>query len=298
VELAPIGISVYTRLDHFQQCINALQNNRLADKSELNIFSDASSKDEDSDLVSEIREYARGITGFKRVNIIERDRNYGGTQNAFQGYFEITKKYKKSIFLEDDIVTAPGFLSFMNEALEFYKNNSKVLSITGYRPPIKIPKNYNKDYFILPRYCGWGSGSFERTIDVCTKQIDKSFVADSNNREKLTVAGSDVLTMIMREVSGDIDAADVRCMSYQALHDVYTVYPRYSLTQNIGHDGTGVHCGETNKFVNDYLWDKINNFHFEDNLILDKRISKENYKFRSISIPRIILNKLKSRFLL
>ncbi len=33
--LAPIGISVYTRINHFKQCIEALQKNILAEKSKF-----------------------------------------------------------------------------------------------------------------------------------------------------------------------------------------------------------------------------------------------------------------------
>ena len=71
-KLAPIGISVYTRINHFKQCIEALQNNILAEKSALFVYSDAASNKEDEYLVKEIREFTHSITGFKIVNVMER----------------------------------------------------------------------------------------------------------------------------------------------------------------------------------------------------------------------------------
>ena len=71
-EVAPIGISVYTRIDHFRRCIEALKNNTLARESELFIYSDAPSNVNDACLVGEVRKYAHSIRGFKSVRVIER----------------------------------------------------------------------------------------------------------------------------------------------------------------------------------------------------------------------------------
>jgi len=40
------------------------------------------------------------------------------------------------------------------------------------------------------------------------------------------------------------------------LNEKSTVYPRKSLVRNIGHDGSEMHCGKTNKFDVD-LWEKF-----------------------------------------
>ena len=75
--------------------------------------------------------------------------------------------------MEDDIVTAPGFLKFMNEALEFYKDDDAIISITGYCPPIEIPDDYKEDVFILPRLNGWGTGFIWKNMKKFHIQIDK-----------------------------------------------------------------------------------------------------------------------------
>ena len=282
--LAPIGISVYTRINHFKQCIEALQKNILAEKSVLFVYSDAASKKEDEDLVKKVREFAHSITGFKKVNIIEREKNYGSTKNAPFAHREITEKFEKSIFLEDDIVTAPGFLTFMNEALEFYKDDDRILSITGYSPPINLPNEYDNNIFILPRYNGWGTGGWKSLMAEPLNKIDKKeFIKIKNKKKVFTVGGEDVLSMIEAEINGELNAGDVRVMYYQALNDKYTLYPKKSLTQNIGHDGSGIHCGINNKF-NVEMWNKVDKFEFIKDIQPDERIIKANRKFRSAGV--------------
>ena len=282
--LAPIGISVYTRINHFKQCIEALQNNILAEKSVLFVFSDAAKIKEDEDLVKKVQEFTHSITGFKKVNIIERDKNYGSTKNAPFAHREITEKFEKSIFLEDDIVTAPGFLTFMNEALEFYKDDDRILSITGYSPPINLPNEYDNDIFILPRYNGWGTGVWKSLMAEPLNIIEKKeFIKIKNKKKVFTVGGEDVLNMIELEINGELNAGDVKVMYYQALNDKYTLYPKKSLTQNIGHDGSGVHCGINNKF-NVELWDKVDKFEFIKGIRPDESIIKANRKFRRIGV--------------
>lgn len=281
MDLAPIGLSVYTRISHFKRCIEALKKNELAKESNLFIYSDAANDQDDWEPVNTIREFARSINGFKNVHLIEREENFGGVRNAHAGITELTKCYGMSIALEDDIVTAPGFLSFMNEALDYYKNDERVMSITGYCPPIDIPDTLLSDSFCMARFSGWGCGVYNRTITALKSKIELTKFEAIEDQSIFTKFGPDVLKMVSREAQGLLDAADVRCMYQQAINGQMTIYPKKSLVQNIGHDGSGVHCGNTNRFHHDSLWDKINGFKFGSDLTVDESIRKANYEFRT-----------------
>lgn len=108
-----------------------------ARESEHFIFSDGPKNEEAVAKVKEVREYLKTIDGFKKITIIERDRNWGLANNIIDGVTEIVNEYGKIIVLEDDLVTSPYFLRFMNEALEMYKDEERVFGITGYAYPIK-----------------------------------------------------------------------------------------------------------------------------------------------------------------
>ena len=79
-----------------------------------------------------------------------------------------------------------------------------------------------------------------------------------------------------------IDAADVKLMYAQFLSDQYTLYPTKSLTQNIGHDGTGIHCCKSHKF--DVTLSEKTTFRFPDDPAVDPRIVKANFTFRKDTI--------------
>lgn len=143
-KLAPIVLFVYNRKDHTEQTIEALKKNDLAIESDLFIYSDATKNDVNSDAVKEVREYIKTINGFKSITIVERKNNMGLAKSVVSGVSEIVNKYGKVIVLEDDLITAPQFLRYMNKNLENYEKVEDVISIHGYNYPIK---NIEKHFF-------------------------------------------------------------------------------------------------------------------------------------------------------
>ena len=274
LKLAPIGVSTYGRLDHLKQTIKALSLNTLAKESELFIFSDAP-RPGDEAKVEAVRSYLRSINGFKKISLIERKTN-SRVKNNRGGMRQLLDEYGKLIWLEEDIVTAPGFLRFMNDALDFYGEHTDVLSICGYTPPLDVSNR--ADVFVLPRFCAWGFGitenKFNRIKSIPTADLKK---IDQN---RISRFGDDIYSMVCKEANGQIAALDARAMYAQYLDGSFTVYPRESLAQNIGHDGTGIHCGNSDKFHHKTLWLKQDEFEFITNLSLDKNIVSANAQFR------------------
>ncbi|MCU7951529.1 MAG: hypothetical protein KZQ74_14625 [gamma proteobacterium symbiont of Bathyaustriella thionipta] len=284
--LAPIGLTVYGRLEHTIKTIEALKNNNIACESKLYIFSDGPRKG-DEDKVTKIREYLRTIDGFKEIKIIERTEN-SRIKNNRGGMKYLLDKYGKVIWMAEDIVTAPGFLTFINEALNFYEKDSNILSITGYTPPIKIPPNYNHDIFSLGRFNAWGMGIWKEKY----QKINNITIDDFHNidKKRLKLYGDDIYKMVGLDVSGKINALDVRAMYLQYHSGMVTVYPRMSLVQNIGCDGSGIHCSVSDRFLHEKLWDKVDEFIFVSDIKINEKIRKSNYKFRSSGLKGKVAN--------
>ena len=131
-KLAPIVLFVYNRLNHTKKTLEALQKNQLAKESNLFIYSDSAKTDNDKPAVKQVREFIKTIVGFKEITIIERDKNLGLAESVIDGVTKVVCEFGKVIVLEDDLVTSPKFLKFMNEALDFYQEEDNVYSITGY----------------------------------------------------------------------------------------------------------------------------------------------------------------------
>lgn len=133
---APIVMFVYARPEHTRKTLAALASNRLADESELIIFSDGPKGKEDQTLVDEVRRTIKAIIGFSKITVHEREQNYGLASNIISGLTHVFQTSKTAIILEDDIECAPGFLTYMNEALRTYESNAKIWHINGWSYPL------------------------------------------------------------------------------------------------------------------------------------------------------------------
>ena len=272
-KLAPIGIGTYSRLEHLKKTIEGLKSNILAKDSELYIFSDGAKKG-DEKAINELRKYLHTINGFKEVHIIERTDNLGPLLNHGKGMDFMLDVYNKFIYLEDDIVTAPGFLTFMNNSLDLYEHREDIHSISGYTPNIKNSLTQNEDSFIFQRFTGWGMGAWKDKF-YKVKRINKDdYLEFANNPKSIQYAIDNCGENTLKEFKDDAyrknNYYDVQATFLEYQEKSYTLYPKKSLVFNIGNDGTGQQSGVTKKF-DVSLWEK------ESNFILSKNVKVKVY---------------------
>ena len=127
--------------------------NTLAKESEFYIFSDAAKTENGVEKVNEVRKFIQDNswhTGFKKVSIVEAEKNKGLAKSIIGGVSDIIQKYGKVIVLEDDLKLSPYFLEYMNDALEYYREDEKIWSISGYSFPMKSLKFENICLPIIP----------------------------------------------------------------------------------------------------------------------------------------------------
>jgi len=101
-----------------------------------------------------VRKYIHSINGFKKVTVVERDKNMGLADSIIDGVTTVVNQYGKLIVLEDDLVTSPYFLKFMNDALDFYQHEKKVWHISGWN--YSITTNDLDDVFLWRLMNCWG----------------------------------------------------------------------------------------------------------------------------------------------
>ncbi len=163
--LAPIILFVYNRPSHTLRTLEALALNELAKESILYIFSDGIKDNADSNSIQKInetREIIKSKQWCKEVIIIERQQNFGLAKSVIEGVTEIINKFQKVIVLEDDLVTSPYFLKFMNETLHKYEKEDSVACISAYIYPID---NLPELFFIKGADC-WGWATWKRAWDL------------------------------------------------------------------------------------------------------------------------------------
>jgi len=256
--LAPIALFVYNRPGHTKKTVTALQKNKLAKDSKLFVFSDAPKNPAEKTEVKKVRNYLRQINGFKKITIIEQKENQGLAKSIISGVTEIVNKYGRVIVLEDDLITSPYFLQYMNEALQIYENNKQVMHISGYFFPIK--NNLPATFFFNQTSC-WGWSTWKRAwqyfnpdANILLKEIKKG-----NQIKKFNLDGYHDFTKQLRDnINGNINTWAIKWQASVFLKDGLCLHPNKSLVQNIGHDGSGINCKENDIFNNDSLAGQIN----------------------------------------
>lgn len=292
-DYAPIVLFVYNRLNHTKRTLEALKKNNLADKSHLYIFSDGGKNTSDIQKVNSVREYIQNIDGFKKIEVIEKDKNMGLAKSIINGVTEIVNLYGKIIVLEDDLETSPYFLMYMNEGLKLYKDNPKVISIHGYIYPITgLPESF----FIKGADCwGWATWSNSWKIfesdgkklfnELVKKNLQKE--ADFNNSYQYT-------KMLKDQINGKNNSWAVRWYMSAFLNDKLSLYPGKSYVQNIGHDIDATHCTlETDLFDIDLNQEfRLSKIIADEDI--DSKLKMENY-FKKIRPST--MQKIKSKFI-
>lgn len=275
--LAPIVLFVYNRLWHTRQTIEALQRNTLASESELFIYSDGAKNEDECAKVLQVRDYVKKVGGFKKVTVIERDKNWGLANSIIDGVTQAVNKFGRVIVLEDDLVTSSFFLRYMNDALKLYKDFNEVISVHGYQYPLKELQSLPETYFIKGADC-WGWATWDRgwnlfeldgqklLDELQTKGLQNE--ADFNGSHKF-------VQMLKNQINGRNDSWAIRWYFSAFLKNKYTLYPKLSLVQNIGNDSSGTHCGSTANYFIEELSHKLPLFYNSNKIV-------ENFKARGL----------------
>lgn len=278
MKFAPIILFVYNRLEHTRKTISHLVDNEGAKDSELYIFSDGPKDIKAENQVDEIRNYIRGIQGFKNVHIFCRNENAGLQKSIVSGVQEIIKEHRKAIVLEDDVITNHNFLRYMNYALEMYEDDKDVFSISGYAfvdfHTKKVP-----DVYFLSLTSSWGWATWkDRWEKLDMKASGWEELRDNKGlRNRFNLEGGyDWYSILVRQTSERAYNSWAICWYWTVFKNRgLTLFPKTSLVENIGFDGSGVHCGDDNiKFRLDPNA-RIENLKtdIEENMYIRKKVS-------------------------
>jgi hypothetical protein len=254
---APILLFVYNRPEHVRRNIQALLKNELAAESELFIYSDAAKDETSQAAVKEVRTFIRSIQGFKKITITERAENWGLARSIIDGVTTQINRYGRVIVLEDDLVVAPHFLQFMNDALETYRDEERVghIQACDFTHDPSLP-----DTFLIKWTGSWGWGTWDRAW--------KHFNADG--KALLTELESRKLTytfdfngkygytrMLRRQIEGKNNSWAIRWNASLFLKGILSLNVGKSLVQNEGFDGSGTNCGGGGLYASELYMERL-----------------------------------------
>lgn len=291
-KLAPIVLFTYNRLYETKKTVEALQKNFLANESELYIFSDGPKNIEGKEKVDAVLNYLHTINGFKKVQIKESPLNKGLANSIIDGVTEIIDQYGNVIVLEDDLITSPNFLDFMNQALDFYKNDSNIISISGYT--LDLPSLPGlKDFYFGYRASSWGWATWKNTWDKVDWEMKnyERFLNDSVQKKQFNFGGSDMVKMLKSQKERRIDSWAIRFCFHQFNNKLKAVFPTSSKINSIGFSKDATHTVNTKRFHTPLDIIIKREFNFDAFSKMDENLVKE---FKSkFSIKTRAFDKLK-----
>jgi SAM-dependent methyltransferase len=243
----PVALIAYNRPKHTLQVLKALKDH---DVKNLIIYSDAPKENEDPKNVLITRKIIADIDWVK-PQVVYQDKNQGLARSITAAVEHCFENHDRMILLEDDCVPGKYFFDFMTNCLDKYEDNEKIFGISGYSVPIppNLLASYPYDLYFHPRIGSWGWATWQSTWSKYEHDLQKLYDQCLRDNIDLAIGGSDIPTNLTKLLRGEI--SDVWTLNWVLtvyLNRGFFVYPTFSHIYNIGFDGTGVHCGKTDKF--------------------------------------------------
>ena len=299
-EFAPIALFTYNRPVHTRQTLEALSKNELAGESILYVFSDGPKNGASNDelrKISEVRNIIKEKRNFKEIIIIESETNKGLATSVINGVTEVVSKHQKVIVLEDDLITAKGFLKFMNEGLERYVADENVFQVSGQCFNADIPAR--NGCFFMPMVTSIGWATWKRAWEKFDPNARGYEVmkTDKALEQKFNLDGAyPYAQMLYKQMeTSEIDSWAIRWWWSVFNHNGISLYADKSLVYNIGFDAEGTHSKDTKgySFYNSPLFDKdYFIFNFPDKISINEEffLKIKSYIYKSLAKNKVVEN--------
>lgn len=258
--MIPVLIITLCRYEHLLRCIESLQKNEYAKETDLYIGVDYPAKEAHWEGYKKIIGYLdSGVNGFKNVYIINHQKNLGPEGNYIAVREIIYQKYDGYIYTEDDNVFSPNFLQYMNVCMEYFRDDEKVMAVSGYMYPVNMSDVNGNVLRINTYFSAFGFGIYRKWSERLDKAINlQTFLKMYRNvkmmRKLKKISPNQYCNFVKGMVEyipdliydGDIRSVDLAWGLYDFFYGYDMIFPVISKVRNNGYDGSGVNCAIQN----------------------------------------------------
>jgi hypothetical protein len=131
----PVVLFAYARPRLLGRTLECLRSNGVP---RIYAYSDGPKTPEMAAAVAEVRQILRAVD-WCQISIVERPANLGLGQSIRTGVTEVLTRHEAVIVFEEDLVCVDGTYRYLSAALERYKDEPKVMSVTGWTHPRITP---------------------------------------------------------------------------------------------------------------------------------------------------------------
>lgn len=295
--LSPIAIIAFNRPDLLKTALSSLAANPLAHQSDLFIFIDGprNNKEGEYEKVEQVKSVARSASGFKNVTIKASEQNKGLAKSIIGAATELIEKYGTVIVIEDDLYLSPSFLTYMNAMLNAYKEDKRIMQVSGYSSKINHPEQYHCDFYLSGRAHSWSWATWRdrwETIDWEVKDFEE-LAASKEKQKAFCEYGSDLYGMLKGWHDGRNNSWYIRFDYAMHKQGRYCIAPIRSLVRNDGFGPGATHTLAYNRYKIDFDADTKLDWQIPEKLEFNKKLAK--HAVRYWSIPYRIYGKIMTK---
>jgi len=282
-----IALFVYNRPEHTRLVLDGLKQNNIK---KLYIFADGIKDSSYQEKVMKVRKIISDID-WCETEIVASDINKGLAESIVYGVNYVLERHERVIVLEDDCVPSNDFIEFMESCFDKYENDFRVMNVSGYSLPITIPEDYPYDIYFCKRSSSWGWGTWRRAWKFFDRDYNKmsGLLRTSEFKDKVDNIGPDLIPMLIDNILGKVNSWSIFWSLNIIQNDGICINPINSKINNIGFDGTGVHCGRDSRYKSNIKSEaKKTTINFPPDIILDTRIIKAYRDFFDHSEENIL----------
>jgi len=262
---APVVIPTLNRVEHIRRCLESLKRSPLASETDIYIGLDYPPSEKYADGYKRMKEYLNsGIEGFHTVNIIYREHNLGGIKNGDLLTFDALERYGRCIYTEDDNEFAPGFLEYMNDALDKYEDDESILAVYAYRPRVKNLSSNSNEAFVTTYFSAYGYGCWQKKEAELEKRLNVGYIEDltcsksklKQMSHKLPESICYLCSILLRKeevyktADGKLELIDTERIVHAIAEHKFLLCSPIPLVKNWGYDGSGENCEiDKNKMI-------------------------------------------------
>ncbi|MGD1804967.1 methyltransferase domain-containing protein [Dapis sp. BLCC M126] len=185
------------------------------------------------------------LTNYAEVNLGCRERIYSGLNWVFS-------LVESAIILEDDCVPHLTFFRFCQELLERYRDNDRVMAISGDNFQFgNNPIEYSYYFSCYPHCWGWATWrrawkNYDNRMQLWSKLIDSKWLENILENSRAVQYWSEIFEKNFQGFNSWAYAWVFACWNHHGL----TILPKVNLVSNIGFGGEATHTSSVNKFAN------------------------------------------------
>lgn len=281
--LAPIVIFAFNRLDVLRRTVDSLLQNKEAADSELYVFVDGprKNKEGEAEKVGLVQDYVKSITGFKAVHYTFSPINKGLANSVIGGVTQTFKSYDKVIVVEDDLYVSRSFLRFMNEMLDKYEKDERIMQVSGYGCKLTRIGDYPYDAYINERARSWSWGTWKDRWSTVDWEVSdfKELSASKKLQRKFNKRGSDLYGMLKGYMEHKNNSWYIRFNYSMYKQKRYSIMPVKSLVRNDGFGDDASNCNSYNRYKVDFEMEHKGEFNVPERFEPCERIISNSVRY-------------------